>query len=154
LRLEPDLREAVLPAEVAVVPLLGAHQRVGADDGPGHPEAQLISSRPGMMGAIEAERGGTPRAVVEAVVADRLLGPGPRQAERRGGIGLPTVGRAEEGDRRPGPRRGLLDYERSVIQPLLAVEPEANPSDIDPRPRVDRQSILVGRLPAAIEEVV
>ena len=46
LRLEPDLREPIPPAEVAVVPLLGAHERVGADDRPGHPEAQLVRPCP------------------------------------------------------------------------------------------------------------
>ena len=41
---QPDLREPILPAEVAVVPLLGAHERVGADDRPGHPEARSGTS--------------------------------------------------------------------------------------------------------------
>ena len=57
LRLQPDLREPILAAEVAVVPLLGAHERVGPDDRPGHPEADLV--RP-LAGADAADRSRTP----------------------------------------------------------------------------------------------
>ena len=101
LSFEPGLREAILTAEMTVIPVLGTHERVGPDDRPGHPEAHLIGALPSVMRAIEAECRRVSRAVVEPVVSDRLLEALPRRTERRGRISLPCVGRTEERDRAP-----------------------------------------------------